>query len=252
MREIVVAKDKAELTQIAAERFVNIAETAIVKTGRFAVALSGGSTPRTLYSLLSSAFQVAIDWNKVFFFFGDERNVPPDDEESNFRMANETLFKPLSISDSNIFRWQTELNDVNITIDSYKQALTGFFNLNAGKFPIFDLILLGMGPDGHTASLFPDTDALDETEDMICKNWVEKLKIWRFTFKFSTINRAKNIMFLAAGAEKAEILKQVLEGPKNCRLLPSQCVDPQNGDLVWLVDSAAASLLHKSVVTIHN
>jgi len=252
MREVVVAKDKTELTQIAAERFVDIAETAIVKTDRFAVALSGGSTPRALYSLLSSAFQDAIDWNKVFFFFGDERDVLSDDDESNFRMARETLFRPLLIADSNVFRWRTDLNDVDKTVDDYQKHLTDQFDLSSGEFPVFDLILLGMGPDGHTASLFPETEALNETERTVTKNRVEKLNTWRFTFTFPTINSAKNVMFLATGDEKADVLKQVLEGLKNCSLLPSQCVDPQNGNLVWLVDSTAASLLDKGTVTIHN
>lgn len=252
MREIVVAKDKAELKQIAAERFVDIAQTAIAENGRFAIALSGGSTPRALYSLLSSSFRDALEWSKVFFFFGDERNVQPDDDDSNFRMARETLFGPLLIANSNIFRWRTELNGANKTVDDYQKQLTDLFDLSSGKFPVFDLILLGMGPDGHTASLFPETTALDEAKASVAKNWVEKLNTWRFTFTFPTINCAKNIMFLAAGDEKAEVLRQVFEGPKDCSLLPSQCVDPQNGSLVWLIDSAAAYLLDKSVGTIHN
>jgi 6-phosphogluconolactonase len=249
MREIIVAKDKTELTRAAAERFIDIAEPVVKETGRFAVALSGGSTPRALYSLLSSSFRVAIDWSKVFFFFGDERNVPPDDDQSNFRMVNETLFKPLAIADSNIFRWQTELDDVDKIVGEYQKMFRSFF---ADELPVFDLILLGMGPDGHTASLFPDTEALNETEAAIAKNWVEKLKTWRFTFTYPTINSARNVVFLAAGDEKAEVLRQVIEGPKKCSLLPSQGVDPQNGRLTWLVDSAAASRLDKATLTIHN
>lgn len=252
MREIIVAQDKAGLARLAAERFVTVARTAINENSRFAVALSGGSTPRALYSLLSSSFQEAVDWSKVFFFFGDERNVPPDDDGSNFRMANETLFQPLAIAGRNIFRWLTELNETDKTVDDYEKGLIEFFNLSHGKFPAFDLILLGMGPDGHTASLFPETSALDKTEAVVCKNWVEKLSTWRFTFTFRTINSAKNILFLAAGDEKAEVLKEVLEGPNNCSRLPSQCVNPQHGSLIWLIDPPAASRLDKTTLTIHN
>lgn len=252
MREIIVAKDKAELNQIAAKKFIELAKTAVNKNDRFAVALSGGSTPRALYSLLAASFREAVDWNKVFFFFGDERDVLPNDDESNFRMANETFFKPLDVSEQHIFRWKTELNDPDKTVDEYERSLDVFFYLKSGEFPVFDLILLGMGPDGHTASLFPNTEALNETSRIVAKNWVEKLNTWRFTFTFSTINNAKNVMFLVAGEEKAEVLKQILEEPKNCAILPSQCVAPANGKLVWHVDSSAAKLLSNNILTIHN
>jgi 6-phosphogluconolactonase len=252
MREIIVAEDKAELNQIAAKKFIEIALMAIDKVGRFVFALSGGSTPRALYSLLSDSFRDAVDWNKVFFFFGDERDVPPDSDESNFRMANESLLVPLNIAERNIFRWKTELNDPDGTVNNYERLLTEFFDLNGAEFPPFDLILLGMGPDGHTASLFPDTEALDETNETVTKNWVEKFNTWRFTFTFPTINNAKNVMFLAAGDEKADVLKEVIEGPTDCRRLPSQCINPSNGKLVWLVDSGAAKHLSKDIPAIHN
>lgn len=252
MREIIVAKDKAELNRIAAKKFIEIATTAVNKNGRFAVALSGGSSPRALYSLLSASFREAVDWNKVFFFLGDERDVPPDSDESNFRMADETLFVPLNVSERNVFRWKTELNGPDETVNNYKRSLTEFFGLKSGDFPTFDLILLGMGPDGHTASLFPNTEALNETNETVTKNWVEKLNTWRFTFTFPTINAAKNVMFLAAGDEKADVLKEVLEGPTDCRRLPSQCINPLNGRLVWLIDSEAAKHLSNDILTIHN
>jgi 6-phosphogluconolactonase len=254
MREIIVTKDKDELSKLAAERFIDIATGSIDEQGRFVVALSGGSTPKSLNNLLASDdFRNRIDWNKVGFFFGDERDVPPDAEESNFRMANESLFTPLGIADDNIFRWRTELHDADKTVSKYQGELNSFFGLKSdGEFPVFDLILLGMGPDGHTASLFPHTKTLQEMIKPVAKNWVEKLQTWRFTFTFPTINNAANVIFLAAGSEKADVLKKVVDGPQNCEQFPSQCVKPHNGKLVWLVDSAAASQLDNNILTIHN
>jgi 6-phosphogluconolactonase len=254
MREIIVAADKEELSKIAAEKFIDVAATAIDEKNRFVVALSGGSTPKSVNNLLvSKDFRNRMDWNKVVFFFGDERDVPPDAEESNFRMANETLFRPLGIADENIFRWPTDLHDADKTVNEYQKSLRDFFGLKSdSEFPIFDLVLLGIGPDGHTASLFPHTRALKETAALAAKNWVEKLQTWRFTFTFPTINNATNVIFLASGNEKADALKKVIEGPQDCEELPSQCVTPRNGILVWLVDSAAASYLDKNIPTIHN
>lgn len=254
MREIIIAADKNELSKIAAERFVDIATAAIREQGRFVVALSGGSTPKSLNNLLASdGFRNRIDWNKVTFFFGDERDVPPDADESNFRMANETLFTPLGIAKEKVYRWQTELNDADQTVSEYKKCLSNFFGPGSAKeLPVFDLILLGMGPDGHTASLFPYTKALHETVESVSKNWIEKLQTWRFTFTFPIINNAANIIFLAAGAEKADALKKVVEDTQDCEQFPSQCVVPRNGKLVWLVDSAAARDLDKNILTIHN
>lgn len=254
MHEIIVAAGKNELSRIAAERFIEIAVSAIGENGRFAVALSGGSTPRSLFNLLATEeFRTRIDWNKVYFFFGDERDVPPDADESNFRMANETLFLPLGIDESNIFRWKTELNNADKTVSEYQRALIDFFDLNGtDEFPVFDLILLGIGPDGHTASLFPYTEALHETAKTVTKNWVEKLRTWRFTLTFPTINNASKLLFLASGDEKADILKKILEGPQNCEQLPSQCVKPNNGKLIWLMDSAAAKSLDNNDLPIHN
>jgi 6-phosphogluconolactonase len=254
MREIIVAADKNELSQIAAENFIDIAAAAIDERDRFVVALSGGSTPTSVNNLLvSNDFRNRIDWNKAVFFFGDERDVPPDAYESNFRMANETLFTPLEIAGENIFRWPTELHDADKTVSEYQRLLSECFGLKSeSEFPVFDLILLGMGPDGHTASLFPHTKALKETAAPVAKNWVEKLQTWRFTFTFPIINNAANVVFLTSGDEKANALKRVIEGSQDCDELPSKCVEPHNGKLVWLVDSAAAAYLGKNILTIHN
>lgn len=233
-----------ELNFFAAEKFIAIGQTAIEKNGKFTVGLAGGSTPKSLYQLLTTdEFRHKINWQKVFFFFGDERNVLPDSDESNFRMANENLFEPLNISSENIFRWQTELKDTEKTADNYKNLIVKFFDLAKNEFPRFDLILLGMGDDGHTASLFPLTDALNETENIAVSNHVEKLDTNRLTFTFPTINNASNVVFLVGGAAKANALREVLEGEFQPEKFPSQNVNPKDGNLFWLIDAPAARFL---------
>ena len=159
-------------------------------------------------------------------------------------MAHENLFEPLQIHKENIFRWKTELANEKKIAEAYSNSLKSFFR----NFPKFDLILLGMGDDGHTASLFPFTKALNETEKIAIENRVEKLKTWRYTLTFPTINNAENIFFLVKGAEKAETLKRVLEGDFQPQKYPSQNVKPENGKLFWLVDESAAALLNKNDV----
>jgi 6-phosphogluconolactonase len=235
-----------ELNDFAAEKFVGIAHDAIEQRGRFTVALAGGSTPKALYRLLASEkFKDKIDWNKGYYFLGDERHVLPDAAESNYRMARETLFEPVGINEQNIFWWNTRLQP-ELCTECYRRALRWQFRLREDSFPRFDLILLGMGADGHTASLFPNTEALRETDEIAVPNYVEQLQTTRLTFTFPTINNAQNVIFLVAGEEKAETLKQVLEGEFQPDKLPSQNVKPHNGDLYWLLDEKAASLLkHK-------
>ncbi len=239
--EKIIASDTAELNKLAAAKFVSIARDAIKKKGKFSVALAGGSTPKGLYRLLATdKFRTLVDWTKVFFFFGDERNVLPDDEESNFRTANENLLKPLEISPENIFRWRTELENAEEIAEDYGEKIKNFFNLSENQFPRFDLILLGMGEDGHTASLFPHTEALNEIEKISVANPVEKLGATRLTLTYPSINNAANVMFLIAGEKKAEVLREVLEGEIEPEKLPSQMVTPRNGNLFLLLDKHAA------------
>lgn len=239
---IKIFSDLEKLNIFAAEKFVEIANNAIEKRGYFTVALAGGSTPKLLYQLLSSGnFRDKIDWTKVSFFFGDERNVLPNADESNFKMANENLFKPLQINDENIFRWQTQLTDTENIATNYAEKVRLFFESKTEMQ--FDLMLLGMGSDGHTASLFPNTKALNEIEKIAVANYVEKLNDWRFTLTFPIINNARNIIFLVAGEEKAETLREVLEGEFEPEKLPSQNVRPKQGNLFWLIDKAVAKLL---------
>jgi len=244
-RTIEVLATAADLFHAAAEEFVGAARTAIGAQGRFTVALSGGSTPKALYSLLASNYADFV-WNRVFLFFGDERHVPPTDPESNYRMVEESLLAKIAIPAENVFRVPAENPDASAAASDYEAQLRRFFEIKSGEFPRFDLILLGMGPDGHTASLFPDSAALDEQSRLVVANWVAKFNTHRITFTFPVLNSAAEVMFLASGADKADMLHQVLEGKsegKNTPPLPSQRVEPSDGKLLWILDEAAAAKL---------
>lgn len=235
--EIRIVDTPAMLFQAAASEFIAAAASAIATRGRFSVALAGGSTPKGLYTLLASAGS-AIPWDKIFFFFGDERHVPPDNPESNYRMAREAMLS--RVPEENVFRIHAEEKDAGTAALLYEQTLREFFQLSPGQFPRFDLILLGTGPDGHSASLFPGTTALNEKSRLVVANWVEKFNAWRITLTFPVINNAANVTFLVSGAEKAPILKKILETDED---FPCKHVQPSNGKLVWLIDRPAASEL---------
>jgi 6-phosphogluconolactonase len=240
--ERIVCKDIPELSAQAAAEFVRLANERSATAGRFAVALSGGSTPRALYSLLAGAeFQSQVPWHRVHFFWGDERCVPPDHPDSNYRMAFETLLSKAPVPEENIHRIEAELVP-EIAAAGYEQTIRDFFRLSGSDWPRFDLIFLGLGDDGHTASLFPGSEALHENKRLVVAAYVEKLKTYRITLTLPVLNRAANIFFLVAGASKAAILRDVLqrESSKN---LPAQQIDPPNGRLIWFVDQAAAAYL---------
>jgi 6-phosphogluconolactonase len=240
---IFISENLQALSRAAAEMFVRIGGEAIERNNRFTVALSGGSTPKLLFRTLSSEeFRLRIDWRKTFFFFGDERIVASDSPESNYRMARENLFEPLQIKPQNVFRWQTQFAS-ETSAEDYENQLKKYFDLKLNEMPRFDLILLGMGADGHTASLFPETSALIETHKFAVANWVKKLDSFRMTLTFPLINNAANIIFLVGGAEKAEMLKTVLEGEFEPQKFPAQNVNPRDGDLFWLIEKDAARLL---------
>ncbi len=176
----------------------------------------------------------------MFFFWGDERHVPPDFPESNFRMCNETLLSKLSISPDHVFRMPGELPDANQGAALYEERLREFFRPAPGGFPHFDFILLGMGPDGHTASLFPETKALEEKEHFVVANWVEQHSTYRITLTYPVLNQAANVMFLVSGGgHKAEMVKRALQDP--AANLPCQGVQPVNGKLMWYLDQQAGS-----------
>ncbi len=238
--EIRVLDTPADLFLTAAAEFATLASRAVQSHGRFSVALSGGSTPKSLYTLLASGSVSNIPWERIFFFFGDERFVPPDHPDSNYRMARETgLFS--KVSDDRVFRVRTEEKDADTAALDYEQTLRKFFGLQPREFPRFDLVLLGLGPDGHTASLFPGTAALNEARRLVVANWVDKFQTYRITFTLPVLNRAACVMFLVAGADKADIVREVLEN-ENANL-PSQKVRPPNGRLLWLLDRAAGQRL---------
>lgn len=236
---LMVVPDVNGLNRAAVDDIRVAAEAAIREHGRFTIALSGGNTPRGVYSLLAEE-KDTFPWTKTYFFFGDERSVPPDHPDSNYRMARESLFSKVPVPEQNIFRIAAELGAAKAA-EQYENTLKQFFTLQAGQWPRFDLILLGIGEEGHTASLFPESAALTETSRMVVSNWIEKLKTERITFTFPLINNAGEAMFLVAGAGKAEIIRDVFltEGEK----YPVQRVHPAHGRLLWIVDEAAASLL---------
>jgi 6-phosphogluconolactonase len=232
-----------DLFQAAAEEVIRSATDAVAKRGRFTIALSGGSTPRNLYTLIAANASTTLPWNQMFFFWGDERHVPPDSPDSNYRMAKESLLSKVPIPPANIFPVPAENPDAAQVADIYEQTLRKFFAVAPGEFPRFDLILLGMGPDGHTASLFPETAALQEKSRLVVANWVEKLGGSRITFTLPLLNSARCVAFLVSGTDKAAALHEVLEGNAPADKYPSRLVQPSDGKLIWFVDRAAASEL---------
>ncbi len=236
--EVRVFDSPQELFHASAEEFCALGTQAIKKNGRFTVALSGGSTPRGLHQELATNFSSRLPWEKVFFFWGDERHVPPDSSDSNYRMAKETLLSKLPIPQTNIHRVPAELSDAREAAQKYEDTLEAFFQPAGNEFPRFDFILLGMGPDGHTASLFPGTAALQEKDRLVVANWVEKLNTFRITFTYPVLNNANSVMMLVSGDEKAEMVRRALKDP--AANLPCQGVKPVNGELVWYLDKGAA------------
>jgi 6-phosphogluconolactonase len=232
-----------ELFATAAEEVVRTANEAVAQRGRFTIALSGGSTPKNLYNLLATNARTALPWDRMFFFWGDERHVPPTDPDSNYRMADETMLSKIPVAAGNVFRIAAENPDAAAAAEAYEQALRKFFAVGPGQFPRFDLILLGMGPDGHTASLFPGTAALQEKSRLVVANWVEKLKASRISLTLPVLNAAYCVTFLVSGTDKAAVLRTVLEENAPTEQYPSKLVKPSDGKLIWLLDRAAASAL---------
>jgi len=241
--------DALHLYRAAADEFTRAARQAVAERGRFCVALAGGTTPRGAYVLLAEddARQPPqrLPWEKIHLFFGDERHVPPGDPESNYRMVREALLDHIAIPEPNIHRMEGELPPQEAA-DAYQQLLRESFALRPGELPRFDLILLGMGPDGHTASLFPGSQALAETSRLVAANWIEKFHDFRLTLTFPVLNHAAEVLFLVSGASKAEMLRHVLEGEPAGAAYPAQRVRPDAGRLLWYADQAAAALLARS------
>lgn len=225
-----------EMSRRAAETFAETAERKIRAKGSFNVALSGGKTPERLYALLGAEYAEKIEWGKVHIFWGDERCVPPDSPESNYRMASKALLSKIDIPDKNVHRIRGEDEPMSAAL-AYEEEVRRHFGLKAGEAPVFDMVLLGLGRDGHTLSIFPATKALFEEERLVIDNYVEKLKAHRVTMTLKAVNNASNALFLVSGREKAVILREVLKGTE--AIYPAQMVRP--GKLVWLIDKDAAS-----------
>lgn len=245
MAKIKVFPDIYRFSRAAAEFFVTTAKNIIWEGGVFSVALCGGGTPESIYALLSTeAYSSRVDWDKVHVFWGDERLVSPNHIESNYRMARYSLIQPIPLPPENIHRIQGELAPQD-AVRHYDAELRAFFGEEA-LFPRFDLVLLGMGTDGHTASLFPYTEALQEEKAWVVANEIESLNSWRITLTAPAINAAANIVFLATGEAKASRIRDVIEGEYDPQRLPAQLIRPTEGNLIWLLDEEAASLLaHK-------
>jgi len=246
--QVDVFPDVHALTLAAAERFAALATRAVEHHAVFAVALSGGSTPKALYRLMAADREIRakIPWSKIHFFFGDERHVPPDHADSNFRMANEAMFQALPAEQLHIHRVLGEMTSAAQAAEQYEADLRKFFEPRGFldiSFPRFDLILLGMGPDGHTASLFPNSSGLQETTRWVIANWVEKFQTDRITFTFPVLNSAAEVILFVSGPEKAELLAEVLQ-PNGVEKYPVQNVKPHNGIKRWMLDASAAAGLH--------
>ena len=233
----------AQVAQAAAQLFTDSAQHAVATRGIARIAISGGTTPKAMFAALADTaqpFQSQIDWSKLQLFWVDERCVPPTDADSNYRMTNEALLSKVPLPSANIFRMEGEL-DPEVAAGRYESALRNALKLEGAESPAFDLLLLGMGDDGHTASLFPHTAALDEISRLAVANHVVEKETWRITLTWPVINQAREVAFLIEGAAKTAVLAEVLTGPYKPESLPSQLIRPSNGKLRFLLDDAAAA-----------
>ncbi len=240
-----VEPDAEALARRAAQYFVEMAEEAVSAWGFARIAISGGSTPKAAFELMGDPGQQwrgRMPWDKLELFWVDERCVPPEDAESNYRMTRETLLDRVPLRADQIHRMEGELAPKEAAT-RYESELRNSFKLEGAERPRFDLIALGMGPDGHTASLFPHTEALHEMSRLVTANHVPQKNTWRITLTWPVINRADSVFFLIGGSDKAMILKEVLTGPKDVERLPSQLIRPASGILTLFLDKDAASLL---------
>lgn len=248
-RTIIITPTIDELFVAAAKEVVQVVLDCRKAGRECRVALAGGSTPQGLYRLLTGdPYRTQISWDHLRVFWGDERTVPPDHQESNYRMAKEALLSHVPIPSNQIFRIEGEV-PADEAAARYETVLQEQFSLSSGEVPQFDLILLGMGPDGHTASLFPGTSAVAESHKLVAAPWVEKLQTHRVTLTPPVLNAGKHVVFLVSGVDKATALQVVLEGPADPARYPAQVVNPPTGHMVWLVNQDAAGLLKRESMT---
>jgi 6-phosphogluconolactonase len=240
--------DPATLFRVAAEKIAAIAHAAVATRGRFFIALAGGNTPRELYLLLArDEWRHQVPWANTHIFFGDERCVPPDHPDSNYGMAKKALLDRLALPASQVHRMSSEQEPLAAAA-AYEQEIRRVLESAGNELPLFDLILLGLGNDGHTASLFPGTAALHEKEKLVAANYAEKFKSHRLTLTLPVLNNAHHVMFLISGESKANIVHEILQAPQRSFQYPAELVQPEPGKLWWLLDRAAAMKLNPAAV----
>lgn len=247
MPDVRILADSAAIATTAAELFIETAASAIASQGFCRVVLAGGSTPQALYTLLAAEpYRTRIAWDRVHIFFGDERCVPPDHPDSNYRKAKESLLTRVPLLPENIYRIPAEL-DPEAAAQTYEETLLAYFSSRLDQpfrdSASFDLLLLGMGDDGHTASLFPGTPAIHEDARWVAAQYIDKLASWRITLTPAILNRAARTLFLVSGASKSYALQRVIYGVYQPERYPAQVIQPTNNALTWLVDEAAAILI---------
>ncbi|OGL46707.1 MAG: 6-phosphogluconolactonase [Candidatus Schekmanbacteria bacterium RBG_13_48_7] len=245
--KIHIFDDIEKLTIAAAEKFIITVNTTVRTKNNCTVVLSGGTTPQSLYSILGdekAPFREQVPWEKIDFFIGDERHIPPNYPDSNFYMVNNSLFRNVPVLFDQIYRIQSENPEALQAAEDYEQVLSNYFKFGENQIPRFDIVLLGLGHDGHTASLFPGSNILFEKKRLVVAPWVEKLKSYRITLTVPVFNNAANIIFIVAGENKAEALREVLKGDFQPEKYPAQLIKPNNGSVLWLVDKSAARLLN--------
>ncbi len=239
-----IYKDLEEVSQSAAQILVETAQSAAKARGKFSIALSGGSTPSRLFELLAEPpYRDLMPWSKTHVFWGDERCVPADDARNNAHMARQILLDRVPIPGEQIHPIASSLPPLKAA-EGYQITLKDYF---PGKSAAFDFVLLGLGENGHTASLFPGTAVLEEKRNWVAEVYVASLQMWRVTLTAPILNQARKIVFLVSGASKARVLDQVINGPRQPEQLPAQLIQPAQGELLWLVDQAAASQIQKDM-----
>ncbi len=240
--ELRVCANGEDVAHAAADLFISSYSAAVADHGRFRVALSGGSTPWRAYELLAAPERRSqVNWEQVDVFWGDERYVPADDPVSNYRKTREALLERVPLPPSNVHRVRTEMSPPEAAA-AYEDAIRKSFGRTAG-IPMFDLVFLGLGTNGHTASLFPGSPLLRETTRLVAADFVAEVNMWRITMTAPLLNAARTIAFLLAGPDKAQVFRDVLCGPRDIERLPAQLIAPANGTLLWIVDQPAAALV---------
>lgn len=247
--QINVLADRAELARTAADHFVEAAERAVADRGAFTVALSGGSTPRDLFQLLAGdPWRDRVDWTRTVIFWGDERCVSPEDERSNFRLASELLLSRVPVAPNNVYRMRGELADRYRAAEEYAEHIMQRVAVGPAGLPRFDLMLQGLGGDGHTASLLPGSELIDEYERLVAVTDLEREGTIRLTVTPPVLQHASRLLFLVAGADKSEALREVIAGPDQRERYPAQVIREAQGEIVWLLDRPAAALLPEDLV----